>query len=239
MKKTAVVAAALLVGAGSAYGSGWRLPEQSVNSTARSGAYVAYTPGAAATYFNPANMSWLDDRGYLQIDATWIHLASISYTDNRTPSFNGESEKENFFVLTVYSEVRKTGNNTSMQIKFQGQYDRDLFFKAVALANRPPKNRQRLLSIMLVIAIGGSCHQPRPRSRSSALASASRARAPSRASLAASSAPLRAAVVEAATKREAVRAARPSSFMYCLTSILTGLIFAQTHIMILIASEVG
>ncbi len=42
-----------------------------------------------------------------------------------------------------------------MQIKFQGQYDRNLFFRAVALANRPPKNRQRLLSILLVIAIGG------------------------------------------------------------------------------------
>jgi hypothetical protein len=41
-----------------------------------------------------------------------------------------------------------------MQINFQGQYDRDLFFKAVALANRPPKNRQRLLSFLLVIAIG-------------------------------------------------------------------------------------
>jgi hypothetical protein len=41
-----------------------------------------------------------------------------------------------------------------MEIHFQGQYDRDLFFKAVALANRPPKNRQRLLSFMLVIAIG-------------------------------------------------------------------------------------
>lgn len=41
-----------------------------------------------------------------------------------------------------------------MQIKFQGQYDKDLFFKAVALANRPPKNRQRLLSILFVIAIG-------------------------------------------------------------------------------------
>lgn len=43
-----------------------------------------------------------------------------------------------------------------MQIKFQGQYEKDLFFKAVALANRPPKNRQRLLSILLVIAIGAS-----------------------------------------------------------------------------------
>lgn len=43
-----------------------------------------------------------------------------------------------------------------MQIDFQGQYDKDLFFKAVALANRPPKNRQRLLSFMLVIAIGAT-----------------------------------------------------------------------------------
>lgn len=42
-----------------------------------------------------------------------------------------------------------------MQIKFQGQYDKDLFFKAVALANRPPKNRQRLLSVLLLIAVGG------------------------------------------------------------------------------------
>ena len=41
-----------------------------------------------------------------------------------------------------------------MQINFQGQYDRNLFFKAVALANRQPKNRQRLLSFLLVIAIG-------------------------------------------------------------------------------------
>jgi hypothetical protein len=41
-----------------------------------------------------------------------------------------------------------------MQINFQGQYNRDLFFRAVALANRPPKNRQRLLSFLLVISIG-------------------------------------------------------------------------------------
>ena len=103
MKKTVVVAAALLVGAGSACASGWRLPEQSVNSTARSGAYVAYTPGADASYFNPANMSWLDDRGYLELDATWIHLASISYTDSRTASYNGESEEENFILPTFFA----------------------------------------------------------------------------------------------------------------------------------------
>ncbi len=42
-----------------------------------------------------------------------------------------------------------------MQIKFRGQYNRNLFFRAVALANRPAKTQQRLLSIMLVIAIVG------------------------------------------------------------------------------------
>ena len=49
MKKTICAAALVtLIAAGSAYGSGYRIPEQSVNSTARAGAYVAYTPGADA-----------------------------------------------------------------------------------------------------------------------------------------------------------------------------------------------
>jgi hypothetical protein len=41
-----------------------------------------------------------------------------------------------------------------MQINFQGQYDRDLFFKAVRLANQPAKNRGRLMLFMLLIAAG-------------------------------------------------------------------------------------
>ena len=41
-----------------------------------------------------------------------------------------------------------------MRINFQGQYNQNLFFKAVALANQPPKNRNRLLSLLLVIAVG-------------------------------------------------------------------------------------
>ena len=44
-----------------------------------------------------------------------------------------------------------------MEIKFNGQYDRSLFFKAVRLANQPARNQRRFLAIMLVfslIAIG-------------------------------------------------------------------------------------
>ena len=33
--------------------------------------------------------------------------------------------------FSVFSVVRKIGSNNSMQINFKGQYDRDLFFKAV------------------------------------------------------------------------------------------------------------
>lgn len=92
----------LLTAAGSALASGYRIPEQSVNSTARAGSYVAYTPSADAAYYNPANMSWLDNRWTLEADATWIHLSSIEYTD-KVAARSGETEKENFLVPTFFA----------------------------------------------------------------------------------------------------------------------------------------
>jgi long-chain fatty acid transport protein len=103
MKKTIAVATlGLLVVAGTAYGAAYRIPEQSVNSTARAGAYVAYTPGADAAFFNPANMSWLEDRAYFEADLTYIGLSGISYKDNRTPLYNGDSQTESFLVPTFF-----------------------------------------------------------------------------------------------------------------------------------------
>ncbi|WP_319586921.1 OmpP1/FadL family transporter [uncultured Desulfobulbus sp.] len=104
MKKTLGVAGLiLLTAAGSALASGYRIPEQSVNSTARAGSYVAYTPSADATYFNPANMSWLENRWAVEAAATWIHLSSISYTDVRGPAYSGDSEEEDFLVPTFFA----------------------------------------------------------------------------------------------------------------------------------------
>lgn len=93
----------LLATTGTALASGYRIPEQSVNSTARAGSYVAYTPGADASAYNPANMAWLENRGMIEADLTWIHLTSIEYTDNRTALYNGESEEENFLMPTVFA----------------------------------------------------------------------------------------------------------------------------------------
>ena len=104
MKKTiAVAGVTLLATAGTALASGYRIPEQSVNSTARAGGYVAYTPGADATYYNPANMSWLENRWAVEADATWIHLSSISYTDARGPAYSGNSEEEDFLMPTFFA----------------------------------------------------------------------------------------------------------------------------------------
>jgi len=103
MKKAIAVAGlTLLVTAGTALASGYRIPEQSLNSTARSGSYVAYTPSADATYYNPANMSWLENRWAVEAAATWIHLSSISYTDQNSTR-NGDSEEENFLVPTFFA----------------------------------------------------------------------------------------------------------------------------------------
>lgn len=104
MKKTiAVTALAALLAGGSAWASGYRIPEQSVDSTAKAGANIASASSADASYFNPANMAWMAaDKWQVEGDLTYIHLPSITYTDNGPAAYNGESEKENFLLPTVF-----------------------------------------------------------------------------------------------------------------------------------------
>jgi long-chain fatty acid transport protein len=104
MKKIiSVVSLAALLTAGSAWAAGYRIPEQSVDSTAKAGAHIASANGADASYFNPANMSWSSaDTWQVEGDLTYIHLPSITYADNRSVLMNGESEKENFLLPTVF-----------------------------------------------------------------------------------------------------------------------------------------
>ena len=103
MKKviSVLTVASLFVG-GSALASGYRIPEQSIDSTAKVGANIASATKADTTDYNPANMSWIDDGWLTEVDLTWIHLASISYEDFRTPLLSGESEKENFLLPTFF-----------------------------------------------------------------------------------------------------------------------------------------
>ncbi|SDO63597.1 OmpP1/FadL family transporter [Desulforhopalus singaporensis] len=101
-KKISVLALASVVVAGSAMASGWRIPEQSVDSTAKVGANIASSTRADVAYYNPANMSFMDDTWHTQLNATYIYLAPNDYTDARTPMFNHESEAEHFILPTGF-----------------------------------------------------------------------------------------------------------------------------------------
>lgn len=101
-KKIAVTTMAMLLAAGSAFASGYRIPEQSLNSVALSNAYAASTPGADASYYNPANMSRLDNKWQSEASLTWIHLTSVEYTDNTLASRNGASRSENFVMPNLH-----------------------------------------------------------------------------------------------------------------------------------------
>lgn len=101
-KEIAVVALAGILAAGPAFASGYRIPEQSLNATALSAAYVANTPSADASYYNPANMSWLENNWQTEASLTWIHLASIEYTDNAVASRNSGSRSEDFAMPNLH-----------------------------------------------------------------------------------------------------------------------------------------
>lgn len=104
MKKTiSVVALASLVVAGTAYGSAYRIPEQSADSTAKSGAHVASALGPDAAYYNPANMSWMEyDSWAVEGALSYIHLTEIEYEDDRNSAFDGETKDENFIIPTAF-----------------------------------------------------------------------------------------------------------------------------------------
>lgn len=101
-KRISVLAFASIFVAGSVMASGWRIPEQSVDSTAKAGANIASSSRADTAYYNPANMSWMADTWHTEIDATYIYLSPIDYTDARTPLRNDESESEHFLIPTGF-----------------------------------------------------------------------------------------------------------------------------------------
>ncbi len=103
MKKViSVLALTSILTAGSAMASGWRIPEQSVDSTAKAGANIASAKRGDAAYYNPANMSWMENTWHAEMDASWIHLTAIEYEDARTVRYNGESETEDFLLPTAF-----------------------------------------------------------------------------------------------------------------------------------------
>ena len=114
MKKISRFAAVVALGAVSLSASGWRIPEQSLNSTALSAAYVAGANGADASYYNPANMAFMEDGASLETALTYINLPKIKYTNSSSnPSVvasDTDSKAENFIMPTLHYVSPKQGN---------------------------------------------------------------------------------------------------------------------------------
>jgi long-chain fatty acid transport protein len=85
---------------------GYAIPENSINATALSAAYVANAHGADAAYYNPAAMVYNDDANLLEVDATYIGLSPIDFSGT---TGNYSSKRENFIVPTMHFSSKKLG----------------------------------------------------------------------------------------------------------------------------------
>ena len=93
-----------------AFGAGYQIPNQSNRAVGIAGANVAFTTGPDASYYNPANMSFLDDAWMLETSLTFLHLPSVEYTDNRSPLFDGSSESEMFYLPQIHLTSKDMSN---------------------------------------------------------------------------------------------------------------------------------
>ncbi len=89
---------------------GYKVPENSINSTALSAAYVANAHGADAAYYNPAAMVFNKEGGSMEGNLTYIHLSSIDYTDLDGVFASDSSKKENFLIPSFHYVSPLMGN---------------------------------------------------------------------------------------------------------------------------------
>jgi len=101
MKKS-LLFTAIAVASSQPMAAAYKIPEQSVNSTALAGAYIANANGADANYYNPAAMALNEDGASIEGDLTFIHLTSISVDNHTTGMPDDETKKENFIVPTFH-----------------------------------------------------------------------------------------------------------------------------------------
>lgn len=90
--------------------AGYKIPEQSVNSTALSAAYIAHTAGADTAYYNPAAMSFMEDKYYFEGGLTLAHLPSIEFTSDANAAYNGKSKVENIPIPYGHFVAKPYGN---------------------------------------------------------------------------------------------------------------------------------
>ena len=93
MKKTLLfsLAASILLA------NGYKIPEQSTNAIALSSANVANAHEADAAYYNPANMPFLENKNYYEVNLMYINLPKVKFEDNTNNKIY-YSRKEEFLI---------------------------------------------------------------------------------------------------------------------------------------------
>ncbi len=116
MKKLLLVSA---VAASTLMASGYKIPEQSLNSTALSGAYVSNATTADAAYFNPANMAFMSSDKHLELNAMYIHLNPIDFSGQvggpTTDVHTAQSASEDFLIPQIYLVAKPMGEDESVR----------------------------------------------------------------------------------------------------------------------------
>jgi long-chain fatty acid transport protein len=110
MKQTVKVVTLLSLSAATLLASGYRIPEQSLNSVALSAAYIAGANGADASYYNPANMSFMENGAFTEVAMTYINLPKVKYTDAQSSTLNGDSKEEQFLMPNLHYVSPMVGN---------------------------------------------------------------------------------------------------------------------------------
>lgn len=94
--------------------SGFKINEQSLRSIALSSAYVAAAYGADSSYFNPANMGFLDgirkDKHDLEVSLTAIYIPGFKFTtDTRTKKIGEGSINWGLTSSTLMGQLQSDG----------------------------------------------------------------------------------------------------------------------------------
>jgi len=100
MRKSLILTAIL---ASSLSASGYKIPEQSVESVARAAANVAYNTGADMSYYNPASMAFSKENHLFQANFTLVQLSQINFDGTvSTQPLDTDSKEFREFIPTVH-----------------------------------------------------------------------------------------------------------------------------------------
>lgn len=90
-----------LVASISLYAAGYKIPEQSLNATALSAAYIANSNGADTAYYNPANMVFNANENELDFALMYISLPKVDFNALNVNN-SGDSKEESFILPSLH-----------------------------------------------------------------------------------------------------------------------------------------